>query len=73
MPSQIIKNMSDKEVLAAMQSDTRLAKVRRLFHFGYAELEQAAAQRKPLSSIEQRRMELQIANDICALFDAGLK
>jgi hypothetical protein len=63
-----IDMLSDREVIDLLQSDTLIAKVRRLFSQGYAEIEQATQQRNPPSPVELRRMELKIADNIYKLF-----
>lgn len=39
----------------------------------WAEIDQASRQRRPPGPVEVRRMELQAANKICALFGVGLE
>lgn len=63
-----IDMLSDREVIELLQSDTLIAKVRRLFSQGCAEIEQACAQRNPPGPVEIRRMELKIADNIYKLF-----
>lgn len=70
--SQTIKNMTGREIIDALQADTPLAKVRAIFSQRSAQIEQAQAQRTPLSPIEMRRMELQAANAVLALFGLAL-
>jgi hypothetical protein len=64
------RDMTDREVLDAVQSTDPLARVRALFSQGMARIEQADMQRKSLAPIERRRMELEIAQEIMSLFVA---
>lgn len=73
MDSKIISGMTGREVLDALRADTPLARIARVFSDGYAEIDQAARQRRPASPIEIRRMELQAANRIASLFGIGLE
>ncbi len=60
--------MTDTQVLAEMQSDSLLNKIRQEFSFGSARIEQACAQRQKPSIFEIRQMEFDIAQkimDIC--------
>lgn len=54
--------MTDEEVLAAMDSNTPLNKVRRMFNGQSARLEQACQQR--VTPIEFRKMEFDAADKI---------
>ncbi len=57
--------MTDEEVLAAMNSDTPLNKVRQMFSGQSARLEQAGEQRfGPPTPMEYRRMEFDAAEKI---------
>jgi hypothetical protein len=63
-----IKTLTDSEVVAELQSESVLNKIRQEFSFGYARIEQAYMQRTKPGIIEARRMELEIAQkilDIC--------
>ena len=62
--------MTDEEVLAAMQSDSRLNQVRRVFASESARIEQAYTQRRSPTPIEVRRMEFDAAEKIAAVFPA---
>lgn len=70
--SQTIDEMTDREVLDAMNADTPLARVRTIFSRCSAEIEQAGMQRRSLTPIEMRRLELQAANNILELFGIAL-
>lgn len=60
--------MTDQEVLAELQKDTPLSRARREFSSWSAKIEQAGAQRKPLTSIQLRRMEFEAAQRIVAAY-----
>jgi hypothetical protein len=68
-----LAKMTGQEIIAVMQTDTRLARVRRAMVQGMTAIEQAQAQRNPPSPIEVRRMELQLANRICDMFGGVLE
>jgi len=58
--------MTDKEVVAAMQADTPLAKARKEFSAACGRIEQAGQQRRPAGIIEIRRMEFDAVRAIAA-------
>lgn len=70
--SRIIRNMTGREVIDALQADTPLAHIRRIFSERSAQIEQASRQKHPFDPIEIRRMELQAANSILELFGIAL-
>jgi len=70
--SRIIKTMTDEEILAACRADSPLARVRAVLYENLAVMEHESAQGPPKTPLENRRQELQIANEICALFGIGL-
>ena len=59
--------MSDEEILAEMQSDSLLNKMRQMFSGERARIEQAAQQRVPLTPIQFRRMEFEAAEKLMLL------
>ena len=61
------ERMSDKEVLALLGEDTPLNRMRRAFSSACARIEQASAQRSPVSPVEIRRMEFEAVAEILAL------
>jgi hypothetical protein len=64
--------MTDEQVLAELRSDGALNRARRLFSSWSARIEQAGAQRKPLSPIEMRRMEFEAVTAIAAALEIKL-
>lgn len=70
--SKIIAEMTGRQIIDALSADTPLARVQRILSDHCAAFEQAQMQRQRLTPIEGRRMELQAANKICALFGIGL-
>ena len=71
--SKIIAEMTGRQIIDAISADTALARVQHILADHCADFEQAQMQRQPLTPIECRRMELQAANKICALFGIGLE
>ena len=61
-----LKRMTDAQVLAELQTTSPLNCARRQFSSWSAKIEQAGQQRKPLSSIEMRRMEFEAVKAILA-------
>lgn len=59
-----IDKMTAAEVVAELRSDSTLNKVRAIFSKWSATIENAGLQRKPLSPVEARRMELNAAAEI---------
>lgn len=59
-------DMTDREIIDAMDARDIRAKVRFIFSIWSARIEQAHAQAKPPSPIAIRRMELQAAEQIMA-------
>jgi hypothetical protein len=59
-----MKTMTDDEVIKEMQSTSALNHARRQFSNWSGKIEQAGAQRKPLSPIDMRRMEF---DAVCAI------
>jgi Protein of unknown function (DUF550) len=60
------KKLSDREVLDAMQADTPVNRVRKVFSGEAARIEQAGMQRIPPAPIEYRRMEFEAAEKMIA-------
>jgi hypothetical protein len=60
--------MTDEELIAELRSTSVLNRARRQFSNWSAKIEQAQAQRRPISPIEMRRMEFEavraIANEL---------
>ena len=63
-----IDNLTGREVIDLLQSDSLLARISKIFSMGYAEIEQASMQRRPPSPIELRRMDIKVAARIVRLF-----
>lgn len=59
-----IQQMSDQEIVSLMRGRSLLNDVRQAFYHGMAEMEQAEAQRRKPSIIEQRKREFLIAQRI---------
>lgn len=66
--SEIIHNMTTREIVAAIAADSPIARVRRVFA-GHFDAISAAGQ---IATDERRRMELIASNEICLLFGVGL-
>lgn len=64
--------MTDTEIMDALRGDSLLEKVRRVFSSGAARIEQANAQRHPLTPIEWRRMEYEEAKKIAAVLGVSV-
>jgi len=60
--------MTDDEVMAELRSDSVLNKARSLFSRWSGKIEQAQAQRRPISPIEMRRMEFEAVKAIRDVF-----
>jgi hypothetical protein len=60
------KHRTDKEVMELMMGKSPFNEARQAFSFAAAALEQADAQRTPLSPIERRRMEFEAVERIVA-------
>lgn len=60
------RKLTDREVVDAMQVDTPVNRVRRVFSGEAARLEQAGMQRSPPGPIEYRRMEFEAAERLIA-------
>ena len=58
--------MTDKEVMAALRSDTPLNRARAVFSSCCGEIEQACAQRRAPGPIELRAMEFEAVRKIAA-------
>lgn len=58
------RKLTDREILDAMQADTPVNRVRKVFSGESARLEQAGMQRRPPSPIEYRRMEFEAAEKL---------
>lgn len=58
------KKLSDREIIDAMQADTPINRVRRIFSGESARLEQAGMQRRTPGPIEYRRMEFEAAEKL---------
>jgi hypothetical protein len=56
--------MTDEEVLAEMQADTKLNAARAKFSAASARIEQGQAQLRPLRPIEVRRLEFEAVKEI---------
>jgi hypothetical protein len=56
--------MTNEQLIAEMQSDSLLNQIRKEFSFGYANIEQACAQRQKPGIIEIRQMEFDVAQKI---------
>jgi hypothetical protein len=59
--------MTDAEVMAELQSGSRLNRARQQFSSASARIEQAGQQRTPLPPIEMRRMEFEAVRKIAAV------
>ena len=59
--------MTDLEIVQSLRDGSLRSRIRAVIYHGAALLEQADAQRRPPSSVERRRMELKIAEEIMAL------
>lgn len=70
--SKTIADMSGREIIETLRGDSPLSRVHAILSDACGAIEQAGMQRHPPSPIEARRMELQTANRICALFGVGL-
>lgn len=70
--SKTIAELPNAEVLQACRADTPLAKGRAIFAEGAATIEQDALNRVPMTPLEMRRYELQVANNILELFGLAL-
>lgn len=71
----LLSRMTDQQVLDELRSYSLLNRVRRLMTSSAAGIEQALAQRRPVSPVEVRRMEFDAARKLIALVrgcaDAG--
>ena len=65
--------LSDAEVVRMLGSGSSWDKARQLFRFRSAKIEQAAAQRKSLGSIEWRRMEFEAVQEIAEVLGVRLE
>ena len=63
MPPSPIK-MTDAEIIAEIRTTSPLNNARQEFRFACARIEQAGMQRKPLTAIEERRMEFDAVRQI---------
>jgi hypothetical protein len=63
-----MQHMTDQEVLDELQKETPLNLARREFSSWCAKIEQAGQQKKPLGSIERRRMEFEAVKNILARY-----
>lgn len=70
--SKIIAEMTGREIIDALSADTPLARVQRILTDHCADFERAQMHWQ-FTLIDGRRMELQAANKICALFGVGLE
>lgn len=64
--------MTNDEVMAVLRSDTPLNKARAILSSHAAHMEQASQQRKPLSPIEWRRIEIEATKKIAAALGVTL-
>ena len=62
--------MTDDEVMAELRSDSVLNKARSAFSGWSGKIEQAMAQRRPISPIEMRRMEFEAVKVIRDILEA---
>ena len=61
--------MNDDEVMRELRSNSPWNKARQVFSSESARIEQAAAQRTPLTPVEMRRMEFEAVQKIRRAFD----
>lgn len=64
--------MTDKELVDEMMSDSLLSRVRRIQYSGYARIEQGQAQRNPMTTLEARRIEFDVAQRVIDLVRADM-
>lgn len=62
--------MTDKELVDEMMSDSLLSRVRRIQQ--YARIEQGQAQRNPMTTLEARRIEFEVAQRVIDLVRADM-
>jgi hypothetical protein len=64
--------MNDRELLAALATETPLNRARRVFSSWCGKIEQAGQQREPLSPVTLRRMEFEAVKQIAAELGVNL-
>lgn len=62
-----LAELTDRETVDELSTQTLRAQVRREIISGIGAIEQASAQRKPLGIVEQRRRELMLAEKVITL------
>jgi hypothetical protein len=62
--------MTNEEIIAEMQSESKLNRARRVFSSYWGEIENSQHQRTPMSIFEIRAMEFEAVQKIKEIFDA---
>jgi len=65
-----VKNLSDREIIGELSSNSLLNRVRKMISSSAGEIDQACAQRRMPSPVEIHRMEFTAAEKIIALIKA---
>lgn len=56
--------MTDEEVVNELRSGSRRNQLRKIISYGMAGIDQATRQRRPISAVEYRRKELELAQKV---------